>query len=72
MADPSARRRLSFGLCGDGFGPLYNAAKPSKQATDPHKDPGDLDIFPGWFPRGFASAGRRAYLGVVKRLVEIS
>jgi hypothetical protein len=32
MADPSARRRLSIDGCGDGFGPLYNAARPSKQA----------------------------------------
>jgi hypothetical protein len=36
MADPSARRRLSFGLCRGGFGPLYNAAKPPKQAKELH------------------------------------
>jgi hypothetical protein len=58
---------ISFGapapLCRlyrDGFGPLYNAAKPPKQAS--------------YLPeiQGFASAGGGAYLEVAKRLVEIS
>jgi hypothetical protein len=55
---------ISFGapapvirLCGDGFGPLYNAACPPKQAKDPGR---------------FASGGGWAYLGVANRMVEIS
>src|SRR5450756_1667066 len=53
MADPSARRRLYFDGCGDGFGPLYNAAKPPKQAG----------YVPGRGVPGFASGGSGAYLG---------
>jgi hypothetical protein len=58
---------ISFGAPGasasiilGGFGPLYNAAEPPKQAS--------------YLPeiQGFASAGGGAYLEVAKRLVEIS
>src|SRR5450432_1882855 len=69
MADPSARRRPSFDFRGCGFGPLYNAARPPKQAKDPHKSLHRLSIFPDWDAPGFACGGGCAYLGVAKRLV---
>src|ERR1700722_7366284 len=51
MAYPSARRRLSVNGCEGGFGPLYNALSPPKQAK-----------YPCLFQR-FASDGSGAYLG---------
>jgi hypothetical protein len=51
MTDPSARRRLCFDGNSDGFGRLYNAASPSKQAIDPHNYRHKATIFEGISPR---------------------
>jgi ATP-binding cassette subfamily B protein len=69
MTDPSARRRLCFDGNMDGFGGVYNAAGPSKQAVDLHKCRNKPAIFPGRQSPGFASGDGGAYLGVAKRLV---
>jgi hypothetical protein len=55
-----ARLRLFVVSCGDGFGPLYNAAQPAKQASQQR----------GF--QGFASDGGAAYLGGGEGLVVIS
>src|ERR1700674_5614636 len=67
MAYPSARRRLYFDCIGDGFGALYNAAGPPKQAKSLlDQVSSGIRILLNEYCVGFASRGGGAYLEVAK------
>jgi len=60
MARPVGGWRLSLQCGDDGFGRLYNACLPAKQAIEPS------------YLGGFASPARRAYLTVVTAMGRMS